>query len=152
MIFWTKAEVECIRCHKVRARGSTGEGSGGEIGPELTGIGARQPRTYLLDSILDPSKQIAQGFESIVLATSDGKVYTGVLRGEDAKEIRLVTATGELVVVSKDMVEARKSGPSAMPSDLARKLSRRELRDLIEFLASLKSPPATGSRPSASSP
>ena len=58
-IFTTKAEVECLRCHKVK--GPTGEITGGEVGPELSGIGVRQNRTYLLESIVDPNKQIAQG-------------------------------------------------------------------------------------------
>jgi quinoprotein glucose dehydrogenase len=140
-IFRSKAEVECLRCHKVMDR--TGEVSGGEVGPELSGIGARQNRTYLLESILDPNKQIAQGFESIVLATNDGKVLTGVLRGEDDKDVRLITAEGKLLGVPKDSIEERKRGPSAMPADLAPKLSKTELRDLIEFLASLRTPPKT---------
>ena len=46
-----------------------------------------------------------------MLATSDGKVITGVLRGENDKEIRLVTAEGQPVTVAKDDVEERKRGP-----------------------------------------
>ena len=121
-----------------QGQGPGGEPAGGEVGPELSGIGARQTRAYLLESIVNPNKQIAQGFESVVLATSDGKVHTGVLRGEDDKEVRLITAEGEALAVPKDTIEERKRGPSAMPGDLARKLSKTELRDLIEFLASLK--------------
>ena len=98
-------------------------------------------RADLLESILNPDKQIAQGFESVVLATSDGKVHTGILRGEDAKEVRLMTAEGKSVTVPKDSIEERKRGPSAMPADVAAKLSKTELRDLIEFLASLKTAP-----------
>jgi quinoprotein glucose dehydrogenase len=138
-IYTTRTELECIRCHKVK--GPTGESIGGDVGPDLTGIGARQNRTYLLESIITPSKQIAQGFESVVLATSDGKIHTGVLRGEDANEIRLITPLGEQIGVPKSTIEERKSGPSAMPNDLAQKLSKSELRDLIEFLARLKSAP-----------
>ena len=103
-------------------------------------LGDRRPsdRTYLLESIVDPNKQIAQGFESVILATNDGKVHAGVLRGEDDKEVRLITAEGKLLAVPKETIEDRKRGPSAMPGDLAQKLSKTELRDLIEFLASLK--------------
>ncbi len=140
-IFTSKAAVECLRCHKVK--GPTGEVTGGEVGPELSGIGVRQNRTYLLESILDPNKQIAQGFESVVLATSDGKIVTGVFRGEDDKNVRLITAEGKPLVVPKDSIDERKRGVSAMPADLAPKLSKTELRDLIEFLASLKTPPKT---------
>jgi quinoprotein glucose dehydrogenase len=135
-VFTTKAELECVRCHKIKA--TSGEPVGGEVGPELSGIGDRQTRAYLLESIVDPNKLIAQGFESVVLATSDGLVHTGVLRGEDDKEVRLITADGKPDIVSKEVIEERKRGASAMPNDLARKLSRTELRDLIEFLANLK--------------
>jgi quinoprotein glucose dehydrogenase len=135
-IFSNKAELECVRCHKVRS--PSGELVGGEVGPELTGVGGRQTRAYLLESIVDPNKQIAQGFESVVLATSDGQVHTGVLRGENDKEVRLITAEGKPDVVSKEMIEERKRGASAMPNDLVRKLEKTELRDLIEFLATLK--------------
>ena len=136
-IFKTKAALECVRCHKVKE--TAGDPPvGGEVGPELSAIGARQTRAYLLESIVNPDKQIAQGFESVVLATSDGKVHTGVLRGEDDKEVRLITALGKLLAVPKNTIEERKRGPSAMPGDLAGKLSKTELRDLIEFLASLK--------------
>jgi quinoprotein glucose dehydrogenase len=138
-IFTDKTATECLRCHKARTR--TSEIPGGEVGPELSDIGARQNRTYLLESIVDPNKQIAQGFESVVLATSDGKVITGVLRGEDDKQVRLITAEGQPVTVAKDSIEERKRGPSAMPADLVQKLSKTELRDLVEFLATLRTPP-----------
>lgn len=95
---------------------------------------------------MNPNKQIAQGFESVVIATTDGKVHNGILRGEDAKELRLMTAEGKSLAVPKDSIEDRKRGPSAMPADVAAKLSKTELRDLIEFLASQRSaPPASGS-------
>jgi quinoprotein glucose dehydrogenase len=138
-VFTDKMEIACLRCHK--ARTWMGQIPGGEVGPDLSGIGVRQNRTYLLESIVDPNKQIAQGFESVVLATSDGKVETGVLRGEDDKEVRLITAEGHPLTVPKDTIAERKRGPSAMPADAAQKLSKAELRDLIEFLASLKTPP-----------
>ena len=77
-IFLSKAEVSCLRCHKITM--SAAAGLGGEVGPELTGIGSRQNREYLLESIVTPDQKIAQGFESVVLATSDGKVVTGPQR------------------------------------------------------------------------
>ena len=134
-LFTSKAEIECVRCHKVR--GPDGESAGGEVGPELSGVGAAT-RAELLESIVNPNKQIAQGFESVVIATSDGKVQTGIFKGEDPKEVRLMTAEGKLIAVPKDLIEDRKRGPSAMPADVSAKLNKRELRDLIEFLASQK--------------
>jgi quinoprotein glucose dehydrogenase len=136
-VFLAKAEVSCLRCHKYTMFG--GLSVGGEVGPDLTGIGGRQNREYLLESIVNPDQKIAQGFESVVLATSDGKVVMGVLRGEDGKEIRLMTAEGQPITVPKSEIEDRKRGPSAMPADLVTKLTKTEIRDLIEFLARLKS-------------
>lgn len=135
-IFFSKAEVSCLRCHK--APGFDRKVTGGEVGPELSGIGSRQNREYLLESLVDPNQKIAQGFESVVLATSDGKVVTGVLRSETDRDVHLITAEGQPVTVAKTEIEERKRGPSAMPADLITKLSKSEVRDLIEFLASLK--------------
>ena len=101
--------MSCLRCHKVKA--PDGQSYGGEVGPELTGIGSRQDREYLLESIVTPDKKIAQGFESVVLATTDGKVITGVLRGEDDKQLRLITAEGHPLTVPKVEIEDRKPRP-----------------------------------------
>ncbi len=130
-IFFYKNETTCLRCHKVN-------GEGGEVGPELKGIGGKQSRDYLLESIVDPNKQIAKGYESALLMLNDGTTRTGVLKGEDAKEIRLMTAEGKLVVTAKSDVDERHPGKSAMPEDVIKKLSKSELRDVVAFLAGLK--------------
>jgi quinoprotein glucose dehydrogenase len=130
-LYKDNAAVYCFRCHKVK-------GEGGEVGPELTGIGSKHPRTYLLESIVAPNQAIAQGFESVVLATNDGKVVTGVLKSENAKSIKIMTAEAKLIEVPKAEIEERQRGPSAMPEDLSKKLTPSERRDLVEFLAGLK--------------
>jgi quinoprotein glucose dehydrogenase len=135
-VFLSKAEVACIRCHKVS--GPDRQSYGGDVGPDMSGIGSRQNREYLLESIVTPDHKIAQGFETVVLGTSDGKVVTGVLRGEDDKEVRLITAEGHPLTIPKREIEERKRGPSAMPADLVTKLTKAEIRDLVEFLTNLK--------------
>jgi quinoprotein glucose dehydrogenase len=130
-IFLERSEVSCVRCHKVN-------GSGGEVGPDLTGIGKRQTREYLLESVVDPNRQIAKGYETVVLVLTNGQVKTGILKAEDAREVRLLTPEGALVTVAKGDIEERTRGKSAMPEDLVQHLSRAELRDLVEFLSSLK--------------
>jgi quinoprotein glucose dehydrogenase len=130
-IFLNKTEVACLRCHKV-------QGQGGEVGPDLTGIGAKQTREYLLESIVDPSRQIAKGFDTVVLALQNGTFVSGVLKSETADEIRLITPEAQTLVVPKKEIEDRKTGKSAMPEDLIKHLTKSELRDLVEFLAGLK--------------
>jgi quinoprotein glucose dehydrogenase len=127
-IFLYKTEVACLRCHKIHS-------DGGEVGPDLTGIGAKQTREYLLESIVDPNKQIAKGFETVVLGLKDGKTVSGVFKEENGAEIRLITPEGRFVTVAKKDVEVRETGKSAMPEDTITHLSKSELRDLIEFLA-----------------
>jgi quinoprotein glucose dehydrogenase len=127
VIFHEKAEAQCLRCHKI-------DGNGGEVGPELTGIGKRQPREYILESIVQPDKQIAENFESVVLAMADGTILTGVLKSEDEKAVNVMTAEGKLIAVPKADIEERKRGASAMPEDIIKSLTRSEIRDLVEYL------------------
>jgi len=129
-IFLSKTEVQCQRCHSL-------DGQGGEVGPPVNGAG-KQTREYLLESIVVPNKTIAKGFESVLITTLDGKSVSGVLKGEDEKEVRLMTAEAKPVTVLKADIEDRRATKSAMPDDLVGKLTKRELRDLVEFLSGLK--------------
>lgn len=134
-IFLNNSAVYCQRCHKL-------DGQGGEVGPQLNGIAAdkEKDRRYLLESVVYPNAKIAKGYETVILVLTDGRTVSGVLKSDDKKQIKLVTAENKEIVIPADEVESRRSGPSAMPDDLYKKLSRRELRDLVEFLASLNKP------------
>src|SRR5262249_42871765 len=126
-IFFNKTEVSCLRCHTV-------QGQGGAVGPDLTGIGTKQKREYLLEAIVDPNRQIAKGFESVIISLKNGKLVSGILKSEDDKEVRLMTPEGQTVLVPKDQIDERQAGKSPMPEDVSKYLSKRELRDLVEFL------------------
>ncbi|MFO0907100.1 MAG: HEAT repeat domain-containing protein, partial [Isosphaeraceae bacterium] len=130
-ILRTKAEAQCLRCHKLNGRG-------GEVGPELAGVAGRGDRRYILESIVTPNQQIAKGFETLLVATTDGQVHTGILKKETDKSLELVSPDGKPIILAKDTVEERKRGASAMPEDLVKQLSRAEIRDLIAFLSTLK--------------
>lgn len=129
--FIEKAEVYCLRCHKVN-------GEGGEVGPDLSGIGAKQSREYLLESIVLPNKQIAPGFESTIVTMKSGTIYAGVVKSETATELELNSPEDGLVKLKKENIQMRERGPSAMPEELRQILTKREVRDLVEFLANLK--------------
>ncbi len=87
---------------------------------------------------MDPNRQIAKGFETVVLTLQNGKVVSGVLKEDNVQEVKLITPEGESLVVAKKAIEERQTGKSAMPLDVIKHLSKSELRDLIEFLAGLK--------------
>lgn len=130
-IFFEKTEVSCVRCHEIND-------VGGKVGPELSKIGAEKNRDYLLEAVVAPSRTIAKGFETAVVATDEGRVHTGVVKQEDEALLRLVTAEGKLITIDKTTIEERRAGKSAMPEDLLKHLTRGDVRDLVEFLAGLK--------------
>jgi quinoprotein glucose dehydrogenase len=58
----------------------------------------------------------------------------------------IITPENKELVIPMEDIEARRTGPSAMPDDLHKKLTRRELRDVVEFLSSLKEPEKKGDK------
>ena len=130
-IFFERAEAACMRCHKVNSEG-------GDVGPDLTGIGTRQNREYILESILFPNKQIAAGSENLLVTLKNGMAYAGVVKSEDDKELVLNSPEDGLVKLKKSDIQSREKGLSAMPEGMGSLLSKQDLRNLVEFLASLK--------------
>lgn len=127
-LFAERADLGCQRCHKLH-------GEGGDVGPELQGLGRSKSREYILHSILNPNKDIAQGYESVMVETKDGTSLLGILKEESGSELRIQSADSTLVRIAKDTLVSRQRGPSAMPDGLAELLSLQELRDLIEALS-----------------
>lgn len=126
-VFFHKVAASCVRCHRIH-------GTGGKVGPDLSAIGAEKKREYLLAAIVEPNKDIAKGFETVVVATVDGKVHTGILREDDGKLLRLITPEAQLINIPHKDIDERARGKSPMPEDIAKQLSKAEVRDLVEFL------------------
>ena len=131
-IFFGRADVSCRRCHKI-------DGSGGDVGPDLSRIGLDKNREYLLEALVDPNKRIAKGFETAILEMANGKVYAGIVKGGDGERLRLQLPDGQIVEVNTSEIEDRAVGKSGMPEDLVKKLTKFEIRDLVEYLSTLKS-------------
>jgi quinoprotein glucose dehydrogenase len=129
-IFSEKIEASCSRCHKIKNEGA-------EVGPNLTNVASRGDREYLLESIVNPNAKIAQGFETVMITLDDNSLHAGILKGETPTEVSLIPPGGALETLPKARIKSREFGPSGMPP-LAAVLSKRELRDLIEYLSSLK--------------
>ena len=113
-----------------------------DVGPKLDGIGKRQTRAYLLESIVQPGAKLADGFETVVLTLRDGRTLAGTLKRESSStlEVEVLDDTGTPAIsrVARAEVAQRERGPSAMPEGLAELLTSFEIRDLVEYLASLK--------------
>jgi quinoprotein glucose dehydrogenase len=130
-LFTQRLSLSCVRCHKVN-------GTGGEVGPDLTKVAAEKSREYLLESLVVPNKQIAKGFETVILGLNDGSTVTGIVQAENAKSITLVDDQARTFTVDVDRVEERTQGPSSMPADLLRFMTIFDLRDMVEYLSTLK--------------
>lgn len=135
-LFFTKTELSCVRCHKVGPQG-------GEVGPELTVIGREKKPRYLLEAIVAPDAEIAKGFETTMIADDFGQTHVGIVREETDDYVELVKADGSSVRVMLDTIIGRKRGKSAMPNDLTKYMSKRELRDLVAYLTSLQEAPVS---------
>ena len=131
-IFVGRVEVSCRRCHMI-------DGAGGDVGPDLSRIGLDKSREYLLESIVDPNKQIAKGFETVILGMVDGTVHAGIIKGDDDNRLKIQLPDANFVFVDKTQIEDRTTGKSGMPDDVVKKLTKSEIRDVVEYLSTLKS-------------
>jgi putative heme-binding domain-containing protein len=121
----------CVACHTVSEEETP-------KGPFLGGIATRYSRAELLESVLKPSAKIAQGFETQWFKTKDD-VLEGFVTRESRDEIELRNLTGVATVLKKDEVKQRgKRDTSMMPTELADKLSPKDLASLVAYLESLK--------------
>ncbi len=131
-LFLTVEKSNCLKCHRL---GEQGE----KIGPELTGIGSRFSRIHIIESLLDPSRTIAAGFQSQTVAMNDGRVLSGLKISETADTLILADNQGKKHSLLKaDIEETQTHAGSVMPDGLEKTLSVEEFVDLITFLTSEK--------------
>jgi quinoprotein glucose dehydrogenase len=130
-IFFEKPEAQCVRCHRIN-------GKGGDVGPDLTHVGSQKDRHYLLESMVLPNKQIAQGFDSVMVFLKNGDSQAGVLKSETPDELVLNSPDNGLVTIKKSEIKSRRAALSPMPEGLGQILSKDDLRNLVQYLSSLK--------------
>jgi len=127
-LFMDVKGLACVKCHAVA-------GTGGQVGPDLAGIGVRYQREDLMTSILEPSKIIAQGYETIVVETKKGRMLTGVFKGESADAVGLTDAEGQAHRILKKDIEDRVFSPvSLMPNGLSDGMTLQDFTDILAFL------------------
>jgi putative heme-binding domain-containing protein len=129
---FSNGRVACATCHRIG-------NEGGQIGPDLTRIGAIRAGRDIVESIVFPSSTIAQGYESYIVTTKDGRSVTGVITRRAGDVLVLRDSSGAELRLQKAQVEAMsRSTISLMPEGLDKAMTRDEFRDLLAFLQSLK--------------
>ncbi len=122
----------CIKCHRL-------EGRGGLIGPDLSRVGSTFSPEKLVESILEPSKEVSPQFTTWAMTTLEGKVHTGMLVFENEGKTILGTAEGATLEFQTADVENRApQKTSVMPEKLVDRMSQQEWVDLMAFLRSRK--------------
>jgi putative heme-binding domain-containing protein len=132
-----KSEAQCLKCHTIR-------GVGGQIGPDLSMIGKKASRENLLESILLPSKAIADQYLQYQIETKSGQQVMGLIVAQDASAVTLRDANGKDYTFNRRDIESMtKSQVSIMPADIVKALSEDELLDVVEYLLTLRTPSLT---------
>ncbi len=122
------SRAACSSCHAIGYLG-------GNIGPDLTRIGQIRSRRDLFESIVFPSASFVRSYEPVIVTTTDGLIYNGIIRNESAAELTLVLAADKFVTLPRQSVESIvPSRISIMPAGLEKQLTDQELADLLAFL------------------
>ncbi len=123
---------KCAVCHKVNGRG-------GEVGPDLSRIGGKFDRPHLIESLLEPSRQIVEGYRVTMFALKDGRVLVGIVKERDEKTLTLLDAANKKFSIAKDQIaERHESTRSLMPDGLAGNWNREQFTDLVAYLETLR--------------
>lgn len=126
-------KLNCNKCHTVKPDEPI-------RGPYLPNVAKTYKREQLAESILLPSKTIAQGFVTNVFVMNDGKQISGFVINEAADVVTIRNNEGnELKLRVEDIDERAKQTISMMPDNLAKDLTLEELASLLTYLESLAS-------------
>jgi len=119
-------ERTCAVCHTLY-------GTGGKIGPDLTGSN-RADLNYILNEILNPSDVVQENYQLVTIATRDGRTLAGNVASEDDQKVILRLIGQDTVVPKSEIISREKSLVSMMPEGLLKTLSESEVQDLIRYL------------------
>ncbi len=126
-IFHHAAIALCANCHRHEGRGKS-------VGPDLSAVGVGGERAWLLESILQPSRQIAPEYLPRAVTLKDGRTIVGIRMQSYTRE-RVRDVNGHSVTFElEELASISELSTSLMPEGLAFSLTDRELRDLLAFL------------------
>lgn len=127
-LFLDRKVLACINCHKLESIGTT-------VGPDLTRIWETHSLEKIMESMIDPNKEIKEGYQSYVATTKRGLTYTGLRIVDSPTEVVLKDAQAkEVRIAKKDLDELEPSKSSLMPDNVISSLRFDQFIDLVAFL------------------
>ena len=127
-LFLDADKLACIKCHKM-------EGVGGSIGPDLTRLWDTHTVEKIMEAIIDPDREIKEGYQTYVATTKKGQVFSGLKISQSGEEVVLRDATGKDVrLARKDLESLEASKRSLMPANVVALLTYDQFIDLVAFL------------------
>ncbi|HTS49309.1 MAG TPA: c-type cytochrome [Bryobacteraceae bacterium] len=123
----------CSKCHMV-------DGKGGRLGPDLTSVGTSRSLESIVQSIRDPSKELAAGYETATVVTSDGREAKGIVINEDRFSVQMMDTSEKILLLDRDKLRSFKKSPvSLMPPYNTSALSEKDLQDILAYLLTIGS-------------
>ncbi len=130
-LVFRRQQLLCFSCHAI------GD-AGGLLGPNIVSLGSAAPVDYIIESILEPSKKIKEGYNMTMVNMKDGQVMAGMIAQDGADELVLRDAANGLHKLAKANIAQRTTSPvSMMPPGLTASLREDEFVDLVRFLSEL---------------
>ncbi len=127
-VFLRSEKSQCINCHRI-------EGVGGVIGPNLNKIWQTHTIEKIVESIVDPSREIKEGFETWTVLTTSGQIYGGLKIADGPPQFILRGANGRDYRIDVDEIDDKQASKrSLMPDETVSQLTLTEFVDLVAFL------------------
>jgi putative heme-binding domain-containing protein len=135
----------CATCHMI-------QGKGGRLGPDLTATGTGRSVDYIVESIRQPSRRLAQGiseamkefsqeYETVTVVDGGGQKFQGVVLNEDNFTLQMIDTRERLHLFEKDKLRSmEKSRESLMPAYDEKTLPEKDLKDVVAYLLSVGAP------------
>ncbi|MGI9473668.1 MAG: DUF7133 domain-containing protein [Rubripirellula sp.] len=130
-IFEKHLGAQCVRCHKVGKTGS-------DVGPNLKEIAKKRDRDALLRSVIAPSKEIEPKYQTQSFLMVTGEVFQGLVTKETEKTTIIVDNQGKEIRLANDDIEIVKKNTVSIMPEMIEVLTRREIRDLVAYLSTLR--------------
>ncbi len=132
LFFDLEGKAKCAKCHSINQEG-------GIIGPDLSFVGSSRNESFIIESLLDPSKVLTSGYSTVSVITKDGKFYSGIQKNEKLESFDLIDETGKTNSINRSRVNKFKfADKSLMPENFKTELSEQEISDILSYLKTLK--------------